>query len=307
LLWDLIAYARTRAARPRHVGEAVQPHYEAAIEFSRVIREFQFESIDEVLHWFSSNPDIVELGKAAIVREILQAERVAQISLFRPVGIQVADYTPTWLSHFLSMAIGALKREQVGNVFANVVIINFNYDRIIEHFIYSELQTRLKVRKSEAQSAISKLKMIRPYGSVGRLPWQDESASVAFGADLGNDHDALFALSKNVHTYTEQALTENIKNELKEALVGARLIVILGFGFHQQNMDILKVKDRVGVKQVIATTWKIDKENYENMQSDIVISLACTHLPKLLPLKSADLMSTMKLSILNPAQQIIAG
>src|SRR5689334_20255845 len=55
-------------------GEAVQPHYEAAIEFSRVIREFQFESIDEVLHWFSSNPDIVELGKAAIVREILQAE-----------------------------------------------------------------------------------------------------------------------------------------------------------------------------------------------------------------------------------------
>jgi len=46
---------------------------------SRKIREFQFDSIDEVLRWFSLNPELIALGKAAIVREIILAERASKI------------------------------------------------------------------------------------------------------------------------------------------------------------------------------------------------------------------------------------
>jgi hypothetical protein len=61
-------------------GNDVRPHYAAAVELSRTIQDFHFDSIDEVLHWFSSNPQIVALGKAAVVREILAAERLSAIS-----------------------------------------------------------------------------------------------------------------------------------------------------------------------------------------------------------------------------------
>jgi hypothetical protein len=74
------------------------------------------------------------------------------------------------------MAVAALKKEQIADAFSKVTIINFNYDRLIEQFIYSALRTRLRVDQDEATKAISGLRTIRPYGKVGSLPWQKEGS-----------------------------------------------------------------------------------------------------------------------------------
>jgi len=282
--------------------DAVQGHYDAANELSRMIRDFPFESIDEALHWLSSSrPEAVALGKAAIVRQILAAER--RSALFNkndPDNVQIADnLLNTWLHLFLQMAVAALTQEEIGSAFSKVTIINFNYDRIIEHFIYAALRTKLKVTDDKAKGAISGLKIIRPYGSVGSLVWQEEASSVPFGADLGNDHDQLFSLSKNVYTYTEP-VTGQLGNDIEEALRNARLIVFLGFGFHQQNMRLLKTASRVAAKHVIATVLKIDPENYDNMRVDIKTRLVCTSNPQLLSQTATWLMSAMKPTIVNP-------
>jgi hypothetical protein len=63
----------------RSVKAEVNRYYDAANELSRKIREFQFDSIDEVLRWFSLNPELNALGKAAIVSEIILAERASKI------------------------------------------------------------------------------------------------------------------------------------------------------------------------------------------------------------------------------------
>jgi len=77
-------------------------HHDAARELAARIGEFV--SIDETLHWFSSRPEIVLLGKIIIVREILEAER-ASILFNRQDErrIQNRNYGDSWLYYFLSM------------------------------------------------------------------------------------------------------------------------------------------------------------------------------------------------------------
>jgi hypothetical protein len=178
--------------------------------------------------------EIVALGKAAIVREILNAERASR--LFNPQdpsAIPSAEYSDTWLPLFLSMVIGSLTKEAAADAFRNVAIVNFNYDRIIEHFLYARLQTNFGLTAEETVRSISSLNMIRPYGSVGLLPWQ--TGDVPFGDQIQN-HERLFALSTNVRTFTEQNLTAEVESAIKSAIEKARLVIFLGFGFHQQNM-----------------------------------------------------------------------
>jgi hypothetical protein len=271
------------------------------IELSETMEPF--ESIDEALQWFSSRPEVVTLGKACIVRHILAAER--RSVLFHSTTPELTpnkSYPEAWASHLLSMAIGSFKREETEAIFSRLKIINFNYDRTIEHFLFSTLVVQFRLAREEAQRAIANLKIIRPYGVVGPLSWQVANASVAvaFGADLARDHDRLFGLVNNIYTFTEQA-SGLVKSTIEEAINGAAVIVVLGFGFHQQNMLILRGA-RVNSRRIFATVCGIDKENHENLARNLSRTFQSNDpiQPQLLDRRCYKLLQTMKLSIMNP-------
>jgi hypothetical protein len=96
-------------------------------------------SIDDALTWFSSRKEVVDLGKAAIAYEILKAERSSPLYSATSELSPDVDFDDTWMPHFLSMVMSGHKNENAENAFGKVSIINFNYDRIIEKFIYSAL------------------------------------------------------------------------------------------------------------------------------------------------------------------------
>ena len=81
-----------------------------------------------------------------------------------------------------------IKTEQATNLLRNVTIINFNYDRTIEHFLFNRLQTNLGLDREEAGQALGALtaNMIRPYGSVGPLPWQQDQGPVRLFSQSGS-------------------------------------------------------------------------------------------------------------------------
>jgi hypothetical protein len=276
---------------------------EQATKLAATISEF--ESIDEALHWFSSaQPDLVAIGKAAIVWEILQAEQSSKLfNAKNPEMIREINYGDTWLLYFLSMLISSLKREQATDLFRNVTIINFNYDRAIEHFLFNRLQTNFGLDREEAGNALSTLStnMIRPYGSVGPLPWQKEPAGVPYGFFLGRDHDRLFGLAENVRTYTEQNISHSLRSEIGNALQNARLVVFLGFGFHQQNMGLLQAAGSHETwRRVIGTVHGIDSENWEFMKITIAQATRCqgTGLVQLLDRPANLLLSSMRPSLM---------
>jgi hypothetical protein len=267
-----------------------------AIELSQQIP--QFPSIDEALHWFSGRSEIVTLGKVCIVRNILAAERRSRIANAKREPSASRTYPELWANEFLSMAVGSFKREQHAEIFAQVRLINFNYDRAVEHYLFNALGANFGLTEPEAVAAISGLKVIRPYGLVAALPWKDENGAIPFGADLGNDHERLFMASENIRTYTEQT-GAHLQTDIREAVGQSHVIVILGFGFHQQNMAILNF-EKPGMKRIYGTVLNIDRENYESLARNLTrIFRSVNQLaPQLLDRRCYKFLETMKLSIL---------
>jgi hypothetical protein len=282
-------------------GQESYLRQQQATELATKITEF--ESIDEALHWFSAQPDLVAIGKAAIVWEILQAEQSSKLfNAQNPDMIREISYDDTWLSDLLSMLISSSTREQATDLFGNVTIINFNYDRTIEHFLFNRLQTNLGLDREEAGQALGALsaKMIRPYGSVGPLPWQQEQGAVPYGFFLHRDHEKLFALSENVRTYTEQNISQTLQSQIRNALESARLVVFLGFGFHQQNMALLQATgSHEPWRRVVGPVQGIDSENWQFMKIAIANATRCPHeVVQLLDRSAHVLLSSMRPSLI---------
>jgi hypothetical protein len=113
----------------------------------------------------------------------------------------------------------------------------------------------------------ARLKIIRPYGSIGKLEWQGQ-AGVSFG---GNNHlQEASAVIANIRTFTEQIREPDLLSSIGGALDTASLVIFLGFGFHQQNMELLKPlipnTNRPRVGMVIATSKGIDEKNNTAIQ-----------------------------------------
>jgi hypothetical protein len=160
--YHLREYVRRRAKNDN------QEYINAGIALTKVMP--LFVSIDEALHYYSEQEHVVTLGKIAIAHQILRAER--NCKLFRktdPHRANLSGVDDTWIAHFLSMAAGAQTMAQMDRVFSPVTIIDFNYDRCMEFYLYWALQERLNLPPEHAREIVNKLAIFRPHGSIGSL------------------------------------------------------------------------------------------------------------------------------------------
>jgi hypothetical protein len=225
-----------------------------------------FISIDEALHYWSVRPEIVRLGKAAIAHTILEAERNSVLFPNENDGrVYLEKAATSWLRQFLMLALGFTRREDVEAAFGQVTLIQFNYDRTIEQYLYWGLQDQAGVSAETAKAAIANADFIQVYGSVGPLEWQ-QPGGLRFGHH-GGKH--LFEVSEGIFTYTEQRQT-NVEERIRAALEVAEVLVFLGFGFHEQNLTLFlpKAGDMRGhLKAVFGTVYGIDTENHERLKN----------------------------------------
>jgi len=160
------------------------------------------------------------------------------------------------------MALSGLEQRAVSRAFENITIINFNYDRTIETYLYSALQRRGGISSEEAKQCVTGLKVIRPYGSIGKLDWQ-EQAGIPYG---GHENSVAAQVEKNIRTFTEQAQEETVSASINQALGNAEIAIFLGFGFHQQNMKLFEPSTpgrNRRIHALMATAKGIDDKNHE--------------------------------------------
>jgi len=253
----------------------------AGRELSNVIPSFV--SIDEALNWFTARPEIVELGKIAVVREILGAERQSRLfNAADPNSIPTDNFDDAWLPHFLSMVMSSLKMEEAERAFVSTTIINFNYDRSVEHYLYSALQRDFGLESRQAINVLSRLSVVRPYGTVGALPWQGGRVAVEFGMASGlNDYERLVSLASDIRTYTEQEQAASLEATIYPRMAKARMVVFLGFGFHQQNMTLLRARGSEPWRAVFASVMNMNTNNYAVMKKSIANTVGTLQEPLL--------------------------
>lgn len=218
-------------------------------------------SIDDFLYLHGKDLDVVAVGKLAIVSSILEAERTASgLSLLsssnadeRAVGVH--GLRTCWISKLVARLLAGRERDSLDDLFDNLTVISFNYDRVFEQVLLEVLQVHLHVDDVRAATLIESLKIHHPYGQVGKLPWQrGVEEKVALGAA---PNPRLFAdLSRQIRTLRDQRAEKEEVDSWKDAITAAHTVLFMGFGFHKQNVELLtQEKKRHWMPQVYLTTY----------------------------------------------------
>jgi len=197
------------------------------------------QSIDYVINQLDGSPFVAKVGKLAIARRILDAERdsILNFRLNRVGDLEtLAVARATWLGGFVQLLVQDKTRTSLDDIFNNVSIISFNYDRSVRQFMPLALSSQFGLSLADAQELARKLPIYHPYGSLGPLPWEDAFNNVEFG----NIDADLSSAAKRLRTFTEQIEDGEELAAMRQALSEAKHIVFLGFAYHPQNMTLLQ-------------------------------------------------------------------
>lgn len=158
---------------------------------------------DIFLHTHRDDERVRLCSKLAIAQTIIEHERGCALFTKNEVDRAWRDERAamsSWLVDLVYVLQEAIvASENKSDVFKNLVIINFNYDRCVEHFLYHALRDAFQLSAVDAAELMKGLRIFHPYGVVGHLPWQG-GRIVEFGADY---HD-LLGLSEGILTFNEQ-------------------------------------------------------------------------------------------------------
>jgi len=229
-------------------------HLRAAVQITQ--SAVQAISIDNVIDMLEdANAEAV--GKLGISKAILDAE--ADSDYFRaipdrPYELNIARFPSTWYSRLTKILTEGVRRSNIKHLFDNLTIINFNYDRCLENYLCYSISNYYGIALAEAQKLVDQLPMYRPYGRVGKLPWQSGGEpAIEFGRrGVREVNEAALQL----RTFTEQIEEGETLASMRDALAAADRIVFLGFAFHRQNMKLLAV-NRDEIPEILATAYKV--------------------------------------------------
>jgi hypothetical protein len=210
------------------------------------------------------------VGKLGIVRSILAAE--AESGFFTPVNHQsdtldLSRFKSTWYSSLTKLLFENVRKSDVENIFDNLTIVNFNYDRCLEHYLPISLANYYGLPVQRFQQIMQNLTIHRPYGMAGRLPWQNGSShSVRFGQGKAVD---IAAIAPQIRTFTERVEEGSELDAIKVDLADADRIIFIGFAFHRQNVELLSTPVRANT-EIVATALNISKSDQEVIEQELM-------------------------------------
>jgi hypothetical protein len=220
-------------------------------------------SIDSVLEQYDHDPLVLACGKLAIAFFMGQAESrsslkdVPRVPGELPLQGKVAEH---WIYQLGQLITSGVPRSRIGQTLEQITIVNFNYDRSVEHFLPYALVMAYGIELKEAQDVIAaKLDVIHPHGMIGRLPWQKgEAPQAEWGAEQPWN---LHAIAAQLKSLAERSTDRNAVRDLRLAVASAKRLVFLGFGFQPQNVDLLFENSLSHNPEVLVSTYGMSPGN----------------------------------------------
>lgn len=228
-------------------------------------------SIDNVIEAHSHDPHAELMGKVSIVSSILGAELNSKLYFSRRNGAETINFRETnssWFNLFFKMLHENVNKNAVQSIFDNVSFINFNYDRCLEQYLYYALKEYYTLADQETDGLIKKIKIIRPYGSVGE--WSSTNTRKEGVVAFAEENMDLFTISKKIKTFSEQLEESDELKELRSLISNAEIVVFLGFAFHRQNMNLMRLEQQdIAAKRVYATAFGISPPDCAVLKEEI--------------------------------------
>lgn len=168
------------------------------------------------------------LGKLAIAHSLIPFEKVEPL------------FYDSWYSTFLNKLQPTFEDFDKNKI----SFITFNYDRSLECFLMTALKNRFKKNDNEVSEKLKKIPIIHLYGKLGLLPWEKRNSG-----DYAREYSPLMTphflrkSSKSLKIIYDKVPDDDPDfKQAKILLRQARKIYFLGFGFHKDNLERLKIK-----------------------------------------------------------------
>jgi hypothetical protein len=208
-------------------------------EFVTALRYSGQPSVDSFL---AERPRFEQLGKLAIAQLLIPAERGGDLyTLFettRPVGQRRAG---DWYKHLFQILWETGPDRFSAN---NLTIVTLNYDRSLEHYLFTCFQNSSGFSDPETATALAGIPILHLYGSLGPLPWQvDSPTSPGLPYNSQVSPDTLNLASRSLRLLGEGPASETALDLVRGKIEEAHRIHILGFGFHQDSIHFLGLDD----------------------------------------------------------------
>ena len=235
-----------------------------AHEFSKQLRSTNNVSIDKYLN---INTSFYDEGILAIISEIFNCEKQSLL----PPNVDNKYKKNDWYSYLYQKMIQGLNTiDDILSINKNKIsFITFNYDRSLEHYLFNTLYGLVKnagVQKKQFAEIFCKIPFIHVFGNIGNLPWQKGEYSnnlyyskewVEYGSEI-KDVDPISVAQhiKDKIQIMYEKRQDNLEiNNAKELILNADRILFLGFGYDEQNLEILDLPELLKNKQVFGTAF----------------------------------------------------
>ena len=228
-------------------------------------------SIDNYLFEHGNDDEIRRLAKAAILTTLLEKERNGALKIIDDRRINFDHPNDTW---FEKLARKLFEQKRIDELFDGISVINFNYDRCLEHYLRFAIQRYYHVSIDEAESVVSGLEMVHPYGELGELaPMRGgEPNKLAFGKNVHSER--LFEFAESIRTFHEQDKEANDFKKIERLVNKANHFIFLGFGFLPQNIALLKPTKRSENRSVKATAYCASDFNRKEIARQLKLNFA---------------------------------
>jgi hypothetical protein len=230
-------------------------------------------SIDNYIDSHRQDLDVAFCGKLAIVDSILESERKSKLWLDETTPKQYFDMqklSETWYFELADILCEGKSKNELHNIFENLSVISFNYDRCLQQALLLYLNGRYHTSSQESLDIVSKLEILYPYGSVGEFTTNSYDSKLRFGLDMAKH--LLVDFSKRIRTYTEQMLDEKFGVKINSAFDEAKTAIFLGCAYHPQNINLLSAKHSTDDKKVFGTAIGISKDGITRITERLISS-----------------------------------
>lgn len=180
-------------------------------------------SIDAFLEANRHQLGFQAIGKGAIAQVLLRHEY-----------IEIPTSQDDWLDYLFRIMLDGVRTPKDLIEKNRVSFITFNYDRLLEKWLFRRIKYSFGLDDAEALSVLKNIPIHHVYGTLGQFP-------------LPAQHpQSWIQASKTIRTIFDAEKDESVLSAAESLLKAAHTICLLGFGFHRENIELL---DLVGHTQ----------------------------------------------------------
>jgi len=221
-------------------GDAIWAFYNA-------FRRSQQDSIDAFLTWAAKqNSSFVDIGRAAIAQALIRRE--VEDWLFAEDDEDVPSRHGPYSNERLKFRWYRYLWNRITDEFqnlrdANVTFLTFNYDRSLEHFLFTAIHNTHLAEEGSVPSVMERIPVVHVHGRIGQLPWQKNSGEYQRAYTPRLDSHVVMKAAEWIRIPGTESPPDQQHHRAAAELYQAERIVFLGFGYHPDNLRTLKVPE----------------------------------------------------------------